>query len=72
MSSISTIALQGIRRGFESAARHSEEIITSFSSGNDPAGAIIGLSQDQRAVEASAKVIKIDQEMDRAVLDILA
>lgn len=73
MSAISSIALQSIHSGLERAARHSEQIISAFSSGDqEPTQPIVALAQDQRAVRVSAKLIRVDQELDRAVLDILA
>ena len=73
MSKISSIALESVHRGLERAALHAQEVTSAFSTGDrDPVEPLVELSQDLRAVRASAKLIKVDQELDRSVLDILA
>ncbi len=75
MSSIQNIGLQGMKQGFASAADNAEKITQAFtpdSSVSDPVEPIIGLEQAKRQVEASAKVIKVGNELDKEVLDILA
>jgi hypothetical protein len=72
-NTISSIGLEGMQRGMASAYRHSQEVFRAFSSeSEDPTGPIVALKQDQFAVEASAKVIKVDRALDKAVLDIIA
>ena len=73
MSKISSIGLEGIKRGMASANAHAQEVIQAFSTWDrEPTAGIVGLTQDKVAVRASAALIKLDQKLDQAVLDILA
>ena len=74
MTSIQAIGLQGMLQGLESAAQNAEKIPQAFQpeSTADPLEPMLGLEQAKRQVEASAKVIKVGNELDKAVLDILA
>ena len=67
-------ALSGIQRGFESAAKHAEEVSTAYlpEGSGDITEALIGLKLDSHQVKANAKVIKVADELTGAVLDILA
>lgn len=74
MSSISTIALQGIQRGLESANHNAQRVIEGFSlqAETEPSDAIVALKMDLFAVRASAKLIAVDEELNKSVLDIIA
>lgn len=73
MSSLSTIALQGIHSNLAAAQQHSADVIAGFSTGEpDPVQAIVALWQDLQATKASARLIRADQRLQQAVLDILA
>ena len=71
--SIQQIGLRGVQSGLKDAAEHAEKISSGFGDDSiDTAGEIIGLKQAQHQVEASQKVIKVGDELDKAVLDIIA
>ncbi len=74
MSAIIKAGLQGVLSGIASAAQHAEEVSQAFTpeSDKEPTAALIGLSQDTLQVKASAKVIKVGEEIDKAVIDLLA
>ena len=74
VDSISRIALKGIQTGMEKAAKSAERL-TSAAAPNgsgDIAGPIVDLKQAEVQVKASEKVAKTGQELDDAILDILA
>jgi hypothetical protein len=72
--SIAALGLRGMQLGFENAVRHVNELQQSFlPEGNgDFVSPLIGLSQDKLLVQASAKVIRVSQDLNDAVLDIFA
>jgi hypothetical protein len=74
MNSVVASGLAGILRGMQSAATDSARVVTSFSpdSQEDPTRAMIDLQQDALQVKASAKVVKVGDEMTKTVLDLLA
>lgn len=66
--------LAGIKRGLESAGRNAQEIsnaLTDVGSG-DVITPLTGLKLDSLQVQASASVVRIADEMQQSVLDILA
>ncbi len=69
---ISRTGSAGIQKGFENAARHSKEIVSASQSEGDTLAPAIELNNDARQVQASAKVVKIADELNGAVLDIVA
>ncbi len=70
--SIANIGLKGMLSGLSSAAEHA----TNIASRSEDLGATVedavGLKLAEHQVKASAKVIKVSEGLDRAVLDILA
>ncbi|RMG41126.1 MAG: hypothetical protein D6719_09165 [Candidatus Dadabacteria bacterium] len=68
--------LQGVLTGQKNAARHAEQVSRAFEPGreaeSDIVEGLVGLSQDKHQIEASAKVIKTGDELNNAILDILA
>ncbi len=60
--------------GMQAAATDSARVITSFSEGSqeDPIIPLVSLKQDELQVKASAQVVKVGNEMTKAVLDIIA
>ena len=65
-------ALQGLQNASKNIAEKAERISSAFSSGEDPSGDIVGLKQDEHAFKANAKVLKVADELDQEILDILA
>ena len=74
MSSISAIGLRGMQQGLELAAKSADQVSRAFrpDSDEDPVSGIIGLKQAENQVKASATLVKADEEMSQAILDILA
>ena len=74
MNSVIGAGLKGVLAGMESAARHAEQVTQSFKPDSDfsPLEGLLGLSADKRQVDASIKIIKVGEDLDKAVLDILA
>ena len=72
MSSIINAGLQGVKRGFDQVNRASEELTQVFQSQNDPVEPIIGMKLGEFQVKASSAVIKVGEELEKSVLDILA
>jgi len=72
VDSISQSGLNGIKRGLQSLSKHAEAISKSFVNGEDPTGEIVGAKVDEHQIKASAKMIKVSESLDKAVLDILA
>jgi hypothetical protein len=71
--SIQQIGLRGVQSGLKDAADHAQKLSSGFESDStDTVGEIIGLKQAQNQVYASTKVIKVGNELDKAVLDIIA
>ena len=64
--------LQGIQTGISRAAENAERVVRSFSpeSEESPVEPLIALKQDENQVKASAKVIKVADELTKSVLDI--
>jgi hypothetical protein len=74
MDSIFSIGLSGMQRGLESAERNSERVASAFlqEPTQDLVEPLVALQLDKRQVEASARVVKIGDEMLGTVLDIIA
>ncbi len=74
MNSIITKGLQGVKTGFEIVNREAERTILSFQSESeiDPIEPLVGLKIGKQQVEASAKVIKVGDDLNKTILDILA
>ena len=66
--------LQGIQRGLSGAAEKVEKISRAFlpESDIDPVDPIVGLKADEHQIKASAKVIKVADDLNKSILDILA
>ncbi|MBX7137217.1 MAG: hypothetical protein K1X83_04465 [Oligoflexia bacterium] len=75
-NSIIAAGLSGIKAGLAAAAEDADRASKAFLPGNENADefvtAAIGLEQDQRQVQASAKVVKVGDNLNQAILDILA
>lgn len=63
-----------MQRGLESAAKHASEVTQAFTpeGSGDPTEALVGMKLDEFQVAASAKVIKTGDELQKAILDIVA
>lgn len=70
MSNISSIALGGIQK----AAENIVEATQSFSSGDEPfsPAAIVDLLQSETTFKANLKVLEVDSDLNKHILDILA
>ncbi|MCB0319718.1 MAG: hypothetical protein KDD60_02260 [Bdellovibrionales bacterium] len=71
-----SIALQGLKREFKSIAENAEKI-ANFATVKDGSTEslvepMLAMNQDLRDVKAITKVIKVQEEMDDAVLSIIA
>lgn len=66
--------LAGIQSGLSSAAGYAKQVSEAFGPNGDGdlAGPAIGLELSKVQVAASAKVIKVGDELNKSVLDILA
>lgn len=73
MDSITKTGLQGMLTGLDNAARDASRVVNSFSdkSTEDPIAPLVDLKKDSFQVQASAKVIKVGDEMLGSILDIL-
>ena len=73
-SSIRSTALQGIQKGLSNIAEKADRISRAYTSENseDPTSDIVGIKVDEFHVKANAKVIKVSDELEKSVLDILA
>ncbi len=67
------IGLLGMQRGLEDAEINSARVVNAFlpESTEDAVEPLVALQLDKRQVEASARVVKIGDEMLGTVLDIL-
>lgn len=67
-------ALNGIRQGEAKVAEEAQNLSTAFTpdSNQDAVSASIGIKAGVRQVTASAKLLRVADELDKAVLDILA
>ncbi len=72
VDSVRQAGLNGIKSGFESLAKHAEGISGAFAKGDEPSGDIVGAKLDEHQIKASAKLIKVSESLDKAILDILA
>lgn len=72
IDSIAQSGLAGIQRGFESAARNAQEVVNAYTRGEDTIAPSVGLITDRTQIQASARVIKVADELNGAILDILA
>ena len=71
--SIAKIGLSGMQAALGRIAHHAADLTTSFiRDDGDAVTAIVGLKLDEHAYQASAQVVKVQQRLDDAVLDILA
>ena len=75
--SIAGIGLQGLRKAQESAVGNAEKLSKAFNPENpeestDAVTPIVGLMQDEHQAKAAAKIIKVSEQLDKTVLDILA
>lgn len=66
--------LQGVKRGFESAAQNADQLSRAFTDAGDGdvITPIVGLKSDALQVQASARVIAIADSLSGTILDILA
>lgn len=73
-NSIINTGLKGMQSGLESAAKHAEQVTRAFrpDSEEDQVEGLVGLKTDRVQVQASAKVVKTGDELNQAILDILA
>ncbi len=73
MNDISAIGLQGMIKGQENASRDASRVVNSFSgsSTEDVAAPLVDLQRDSLQVEASAKVVKLGNDMVGSILDLL-
>ncbi len=65
-------ALQGLQAASKEVADKAERISNSFVSGEDPTSDIVDLKQAEHAFKANAKILKVADQLDQDVLDILA
>ena len=65
-------ALQGLQEASKNINEKAERISSSFAQGEDPTNDIVGLKQDEHAFKANAKMIKVSEQLDQEILDILA
>ena len=72
VDSISSVALQGIQRGVESAVEAAEKITANAAVGEFQAEDFVQLSQSRQQVAASSKLFAVDREITKSVLDIIA
>ena len=74
MRSIESIGLQGVQSGLAKAAESAYKLSQSFQpeSTSEPVDSIVALHQAKQQVEASAKIIKVGDQLNKSVLDILA
>ena len=72
--SIQSVALQSIHSALADANKQAQRISTAFTEQGDGdiATPAVALIQDQQQVRASSKILRVGEDMDRAVLDILA
>lgn len=74
VDSIAGTALKGIKAGLESAAQDAQRVSDAFrpDSTEDPVQPLVDLKLDQFQVKANTKVLEVDEEMNKSILDILA
>lgn len=74
MSTIQNLGLQGIQKGLAGIAEKADKISKSFTpeSTEEPSAAIVGMKLDEFQVKASAKVVKVGDDLEKTILDILA
>ena len=68
------VGLEGMQTGLSSAARNATKISNSFKndSPSDLVDGVVGLALDEVQVRASARVVRVADELSKSVLDILA
>jgi hypothetical protein len=73
MDSVSKIGLKGMVMGLNNASQDASRVVQSFSdkTNEDPVVPLVDLQRDSFQVEASAKVIKVGNEMLGSILDLL-
>ena len=73
IDSVINTGLLGVQQGLERASQDARRVVDAFSpnSTEDPIGPIVDLAQDQRQVAASAKIIKVGDELVGSILDII-
>ena len=74
MDEITNTGLQGMQRGMEQVAQSAERIVRSFTPENveDTSAAIVDMQSGTMQVQASAAVVKTDQDIHRYILDLMA
>lgn len=74
VDSIILNGLRGVQMGQASAAENADRASKAFlpEGDGDLVTPLVGLATDKVQVEASAKVIKVGEDLDRTILDILA
>ncbi len=72
MASVIASGLAGVQQGLADAARDASAAQEAFSTGEDPTGAMVALKRDEHLVKASAKIIRVGDELNGTILDILA
>jgi len=72
MASIISTGLVGVQQGLSAAARDASMVQEAFSTGADPTGGMVALKRDEHLVQASAKLIRIGDDLNGTILDILA
>ena len=65
-------ALQGLQSASKNIAEKAERISSSFATGEDPTNDIVGMKLDEHSFKANAKMLKVADELDQEILDILA
>lgn len=63
---------RGLQEGLSAAARHAEEIVASSANGEISVEGFLGLQASARQVKASAAVIRVGDDLQERVLDIIA
>lgn len=74
-NSILQAGLKGIQAGLATAAEGARKTSRAFTAQGDPMDAVDGaidMHEGKRLVQASSKIIKASEDMDQAILDILA
>lgn len=72
--SLSSIGMRGIQTGLSCAAQSASKVTSGFEGGSDAEvlDGALGLKAAKRQVEASARVVRTDAELQKSILAILA
>lgn len=67
-------ALKGIAEGSARVAEEAQNLASSFlpAADHDAVSAVVGMKQGEQQVKSAAKLTRVADELDRAVLDIIA